>query len=131
MRPHLFLIAYSFLAMLFLLNPSQSVSQQSSTTQDPVVYYDMTGWLQRNLNDPATLKRFWEETQMVVSLQGIVNRDVPRLFIRYNEAPDDFWWNYLKNKDGWFVGRQILVFEELAGLLKHFRSFYNGLVMWG
>jgi hypothetical protein len=98
--------------------------------KEPIVYYDMTGLFALDLNDPAQRRRFWDETHLIVSLQGLVNRDAPRLFLRYLKDPDDFWWKEMTQPGGWMAGRKVERVARLDALLERFRAFYRGAVVW-
>lgn len=96
----------------------------------PVAFFDLTDLFELNLNDESQRHRFWDEAQLAVSLQGLVNRTAPHLFIRYLKDPDDFWWELMTGTNGWLAGLKIDRINNLDGLLKQFRSYYNGLVVW-
>ena len=75
----------------------------------------------------------------VVALQGLVNRDKPRLFIRFlddvshNQAgeQDLFWLDYLSETKNFLPKEEGRVTVKSVGtLLRIFRSFYNGLAVW-
>ncbi len=97
---------------------------------EPVVYYDLTPVFALDLNDEAARRRFWDETHLVVALQGLVNRSAPRLFLRYNIEPDDFWWAQMTAADGWLAGRPVVTLNSLKQLLDHFPDAYQGAVVW-
>ena len=65
---------------------------QAVPDKQPLVVYDFVPQLQRDFNNPDTLRRHYDEVLLVTCLQAIVNRDEPRLFVRYNREPDDFWF---------------------------------------
>ena len=97
---------------------------------EAIVYYDMTPLFALDLKDPAQRRRFWDETHLVVSLQGLVNRTAPRLFLRYVKQPDDFWWDQMTAPHEWLAGRKVIRVQTLAELLERYRSFYRGAVVW-
>lgn len=97
---------------------------------EPVVYFDLTPLFGLDRHDEAQRRLFWEETQLAVSLQGLVNRGAPRLFFRYLKDPDDFWWSQMTQPGGWLAGRPVVRMSRLEELLEHFRDFYRGVVIW-
>ena len=97
---------------------------------EPIVYFDMTPLFQLDLNDPIQLRRFYDETFVVASLQGLVNREAPRLYIRYNRAPDDFWWQEMRAEGGWLADRPVHQPGSLADLLWLFLDDIQGAVVW-
>ncbi len=98
--------------------------------REPVVRFDLTYLSQLDLSDPAQRRRLWDETHLVVSLQGLVNRDAPRLYVRCVPGPDDFWWEQMTGQGGWLAGRQVETIQNLDELLSRFRAFYRGAVVW-
>ncbi|MBN2326665.1 MAG: hypothetical protein JXR73_05875 [Candidatus Omnitrophica bacterium] len=102
----------------------------SSKEEQPIVYYDMTPLFKLDFKNPVDLRRFYDETLLVVSLQGLVNREQPRLYIRYNAAPDDFWKERMTEPGGWLSGRTFVQIDQLDALLQHFAGYYQGAVVW-
>lgn len=107
---------------------AETLSQGSSPA--PIVFYDATPLFELDLNDAAQRRRFWDETHLLVSLQGLANREAPRLFLRYVRQPDDFWWEQMIQVGGWLHGREVLRLTSLADVLRHFASAYHGGVVW-
>ncbi len=100
-----------FLSICVLLSAgvlsADEVARQERKADGPIVYYDMTALHRLDLGDPVQLRRYWDETHLVISLQGLVNRDAARLYLRYVEAPDDFWWERMTEPGGWLEGRKV------------------------
>ncbi|MBI1177570.1 hypothetical protein GC207_09045 [bacterium] len=100
------------------------------TDTEPIVFFDLTYLFKLDLNDDAQRRRFWDESHLVTALEGLVNRDRPRLFIRYVREPDDFWWQQMTQPDGWLAKRKIVRVESLEELLKRFENDFRGAVVW-
>ncbi|HQE75766.1 MAG TPA: GxGYxYP family putative glycoside hydrolase, partial [Candidatus Hydrogenedentes bacterium] len=96
----------------------------------PIAYYDMTALHRADLNDPAQARRAWDTAHLAASVQGIVNRDAPRLFIRFMEQPDDFWFDYCRGESGWLTGRPVETLPSLEALLRRFAGALAGLVIY-
>ena len=107
-----------------------AVSAPADTMRGPVVFFDLTGLYKLDRNDPEQRRQFWDETHLVVSLQGLANRHAPRLFLRYIRQPDDFWWEQMTQPGGWLAGREIVRLTTLEELLKRFHDCYQGAVVW-
>jgi hypothetical protein len=121
-----------FLA-IFAFAPLASAAESvlaAKESGEPIVYFDMTPLLKLDMKDPAQRRRLWDETHLAVSMQGLVNRDRPRLFLRYVQGPDDFWWQQMTTAGGWLAGRKVERVESLADLVARFRPFYRGAVVW-
>src|SRR5690606_35689996 len=70
----------------------------AATVTEPLWLYDLAHLYQLDLDDPAQAARAYDELHFVATLQGIVNRDLPRLhvhFVTHNELGtidiDDYW----------------------------------------
>jgi len=108
-----------------------SVGQISGTAAlEPIVLFDQTYLFQLDLSDERQRRRFWDESHLAAALEGLVNRTQPRLFIRYLKEPDDFWWGQMTQPGGWLAKREIVRVASLDELLKRFRGFYQGAVVW-
>lgn len=116
---------------LFAFNCA-AVAEEERPVKRPeeIVLYDMTGLFSLDLADAEQRRSFWDQTHLVTSLQGLVNRDAPQLYIRYNAAPDDFWLERLREKDGWLDGIPVTRIETLEALLQRYSSYYSGAVVW-
>ncbi|MGC9329956.1 MAG: GxGYxYP domain-containing protein, partial [Candidatus Hinthialibacter sp.] len=115
---------------LFLLTVMGFSLLSRSEEQRPIIYYDMTPLFKLDFKNPDDLRRFYDETLLVASLQGLVNREEPRLYIRYNAAPDDFWKKRMTEPGGWLSGRSFVQIDQLEELLRHFAGSYQGAVVW-
>ncbi len=115
-------------ALLLSLPAPVTVAQEQSS--EPICYIDLTPLLSLDLKDPVERWRLFDETQLVVALQGLVNRTAPRLFVRYIRNADDFWWKQMTGPGGWLEGREIVKVTSLEELLARFHDYYHGAVVW-
>jgi hypothetical protein len=90
----------------------------------------MTQLNQLDLSDPSQAQMAWDEAHLVAGLQGIVNRDAPRLFVRFMPHPDDFWWEHLTSEGEWLHGREIRKVNSINELLQAFSERIKGLVVY-
>lgn len=84
----------------------------------------------------------WQHVHLVAALQGLVNRERPRLFIEYVHADpniaqaitggnvDKFWFGRLRAKNEWWEKAKIDPAKDLIDLLKKFPDAAEGLVVW-
>jgi hypothetical protein len=107
--------------------------------EPPVLYvYDATSYLATDLSDPALVKNAWDEAHFLFSLQGIVNRDRPRLFVRYlnrnvhgNEINiDDYWLNKLRQPGEMLAAYRLQRIESIDALIRTFRPLFRGVVCY-
>lgn len=87
----------------------------------------------------ADLLRNYDTLVLVTTLQGIVNRDRPRLYLNHdrnrNGEPgvDAFWLEKYQEAGqpyGWLAGTDIVEIDNLAELLELFAGEADGLVLW-
>ena len=97
---------------------------------EPVVVFDLNPALHRDLKDERQRKQYWDEVQLVSALEGLVNRDQPRLFVRFLKNPDDFWWGEMTKPGSWLASREVVHVNTVDELLTRFRQYYRGAVVW-
>jgi hypothetical protein len=73
-----------------------------------------------------SLRDFYDRIFVVTSLQGLANRNGPRLAVRYDAKLDDFWWKHLTEPGAWLANREVGAVTALTDLLEQFRSVYKG-----
>jgi hypothetical protein len=81
-------------------------------------------------DDPAALRRHYDEVLLATCLQGLANRSGPRVFVRYNEGPDDFWFAKMTAEGGWLGGQRVERVSDVRALLARFRHVCKGLAVW-
>ncbi|MBU3666395.1 MAG: hypothetical protein FGM15_11050, partial [Chthoniobacterales bacterium] len=110
-------------------SPTQIPAQ--TPANEPVYRLDLSVFTTLDpVKDPAAAKRAWDTVQMAASIQGNVNRKAPRLFLRCMPETDDFWWNYLREENGWLKGREVIDVASVGDLLKIFGSELAGAVTY-
>jgi hypothetical protein len=94
------------------------------------VVFDFVPQLTRDFKNPEVLRRHYDEVLLATCLQGIVNRDEPRLFVRYNAVPDDFWFSKMREAGGWMADRKVIRPRTIEELLALFPEAAHGLAVW-
>jgi len=106
----------------------------SWSASPPIDLYDLTYALKFDKNDPAQIAAAWDHCHAVATLQGIVNRKSPRLYIRFVNAHgqniDDYWLNILTRRGGWLARRRIVPIPDILTLLKRYRKEIKGAVVY-
>lgn len=124
----LFLIAFVIgLACLLFSGPATTMA---SDMEGPIYRYDITHLYDLDLQDPAQAREAWETVHFVASLQGIVNRSAPRLFLRFMAETDDFWFDHLRSPGEWLGDRRVVEIESLEELLDEVGGAARGLVVY-
>ena len=100
----------------------------------PVVIFDLRYTLAYDLNDSIQTLNVWDDIHTVATLQGIVNRNEPRLYINYVAESgieiDAYWWNKYRKKGEWLYGRDTVVIGSIEELVAHFRNDIAGAVVY-
>lgn len=87
--------------------------------QDPMV--------DKSYND---LLHDYDLTLFVATLQGIVNRAGPRLYVYHAEGVDDFWLQTFQAPDEWLEAYTVVPIPDLDTLLEVFAQDVAGTVVW-
>ncbi|MCL1919684.1 MAG: hypothetical protein FWG50_01185 [Kiritimatiellaeota bacterium] len=103
----------------------------SGAGAEPVVVFDFIPRREAlDAGDPAALRRHYDEVMLVTALQGLANRAAPRLFVRYNAAPDDYWFARMTAPGEWLDGRPVERTGSVRDLLARFGAAAKGLAVW-
>ena len=96
--------------------------------------YDLTGALPGDLTDRVAVERAWDEAHVVSTLQGLVNRDAPRLYLRYvswdGRNVDDFWLARLRAPNAWLGDAEFEQIDTLEALVARYRDHFRGVVLY-
>lgn len=101
---------------------------------EPITLFDLTPALRFNAKEPAQVSEAWDTVHAVSTLQGIVNRDGPQLYVRFVEFGglnvDDFWLQRLSEPGQWLAGRSKPRITILTQLVERFRPAIKGVVLY-
>lgn len=98
--------------------------------------YDLTYAAKVNLSDTEQVKMAWDHCHAVAALQGIVNREKPRLYVRFVQSPhfaqniDDYWLEKLTQPGQWLHGQQVTEVASIEDLVAEFRDAIAGVVLY-
>ena len=119
---------FLFLIFLFVGTAAQAKKQE------PIVYIDMRYTLKADYKDSMAVIGVWDDLHAISALQGIVNRDKPRLYIEYVEnngcSIDAYWWNRYRRKKEWLHGRDTLMMESVEEVIRYFSPMLRGVVAY-
>lgn len=98
-----------------------------------IYYYDLSYIWSYNRSDPAQAKLIYDISLAIVALQGIVNRNGPRLYLKF-WSTDDKWWPRLRESGNWLANKtQVTLPSGLANIATLFNTFSSdikGAVVW-
>ncbi len=96
-----------------------------------IVRYDLSPLrTQVQLDDPAAIRRYYDEIFLVTAIQGLANRKEARLAVRYDARLDDFWWERLTEAGAWLADSKVTEMSSPEELLTHYRDVFKGLVVY-
>ncbi len=107
----------------------------SSVLKDEIVLVDLRHLNEYDLSDPSQARRMWDRLHAVSTLQGVVNRDAPRLYIRYvnnerGENVDDYWWDKYRKEGEWLSGSRTVELKDVPEAVDAFREKIKGVVVY-
>lgn len=115
---------------------------QASRNEHDVIYkFDLTYINDFLINLRRYREQAYDHSMLVTSLQGIVNREAPRLYVRLvterdmegdgeERNIDDYWLDVARNELGWLKEREVVTIDSLEDLLDVFTASYKGAVVW-
>ena len=99
---------------------------QPEYQEGDIVVLDLSRWRDISSKDSIGVVRLWETMHLTSTLQGIVNRDQPRLYIKYISTEgidiDDFWWDKCVGEGKWLAGRRTITMYDPVKVLDIFRK---------
>ncbi len=124
-----------FVLLYFNVN-SKNCSKNNSPifVEGTVVTFNM-GYLNHlNPNNAEDALEIWEHAHAVATLQGIVNREKPQLYLFYVEQQgvniDQYWWDKYRNDGRWLSIAKLEPVANLVALVEKFQKNINGAVVY-
>jgi hypothetical protein len=119
------------ISLLFLLLVS---SLQSEGKRRPIALYDLQYLNQLDIKDPNAPQTIWDQVHTLATLQGIVNRHEPRLYLFYIENKginiDRYWWNKYRKEGKWLYRADTVFFSNIVDLIGSFKNEIKGAVVY-
>jgi hypothetical protein len=117
------------------LSPATQANEQPSAPSHGIVWtYDARPLRGLDLRDSARAAEVWDTMHLLAALQGLINRDAPRLYLFYCEEfgldTDQFWFDWARTEDGWLRGTEVRAVATLEELVRQFRDRVQGLVVY-
>ncbi|MDD3968489.1 MAG: GxGYxYP family putative glycoside hydrolase [Proteiniphilum sp.] len=101
---------------------------------DSIGLFDLKYSLRYDLSDPRQVEDMWDDLHAVATLQGIVNRDAPRLYINYVVESgidiDTYWWQKYRRPGKWLHDKDTLVYHDIVELVDGYKQFIDGVVLY-
>ena len=72
-------------------------------------------------NNKEQVTEMWDVLHTTATLQGIVNREKPIIYINYVKnhmmEADRFWWNYYRQEGRWLAERDTVLYDDVVQLV--------------
>jgi len=99
-----------------------------------IALLDMRYTLHADLHDAEQTDGVWDQLHAIATLQGIVNREAPQLYIKYVEvngsSVDDYWWNKYRQKGEWLADRDTIVLKNVVETIRYYKKYIKGIVAY-
>jgi hypothetical protein len=112
----------------------QAKANKPQFAEGPVTLFDMQYLNRMDVNQPENAVTVWEHLHAVATLQGIVNRDKPRLYLFYVENEghniDRYWWDKYRLPGKWLGNISEEPVGDIVGLVTKFKDDIRGAVVY-
>lgn len=120
------------LIITIIISSGSCFSRQPVSSSVTIV--DMRYLLAADLNDPQQVIALWDQLHTMATLQGIVNRKAPLLYIKYIEESgtsiDEYWWNKYRRPGEWLAGRDTTELKDVTDAIRYYRDKIDGVVVY-
>ncbi len=102
--------------------------------QPPIGLFDLDFTMQWQRGNQQAINRAWDYPHTLASLQGIVNRASPQLYVLLvkngNADIDRYWWNKYRAKGKWLAGRDTVVYQSVVEVISAYKKQIKGAVVY-
>ena len=144
LKPPAFAFLSAFLIFAAFLAAPLAPASPSPSSPPPheIALYDLRRTLTTPVSDTPAYRDIWDECHAIFTLQGIVNRDAPRLFVDYIVAQspgqaqridiDRYWLDKFRREGQWLDARAttLKTYTTPEALIAAFRPFIHGVVLY-
>ena len=99
-----------------------------------LVYLNLRHLNNTDYADSSAVLAMWDELHAASTLQGIVNRKKPRLYVDYvmngRKDIDAHWWTLYRRRGEWLSGRDTLTLFSVEEAVNYFRNELKGVVVY-
>lgn len=114
--------------LFFILNISSLYAERT------IGIYDLSYTLKTDLNTKEGVNISWDDVHTVATLQGIVNRNAPLLYVMFvkegNTDIDYYWLDKYSKKGEWLYGCNLKYYETIEDLVEAYKCYINGAVVY-
>ena len=108
--------------------------QATGGTAGRICVFDARYLRKLDLQDPKHAAEIWDTMQLLASVQGLANRQAPRLYVVYcaefGVETDQFWLDWLRGEDGWLKNAELATLTSPEEVIRAFRKYIKGLAVY-
>ena len=90
---------------------------------------DLSSLQKTNLSDTRQTNDAFDTLHVISVLQGLVNREVPRLYVNYTSV-DQFWLDKMREKGAYLEHVKLAPLSGVEDALRTFAGHVKGVVVW-
>ncbi len=125
---------YAFVITICVVILNIAVAFAQSKKLPPVGMFDLGFTLHIDHNDQQAINNAWDCTHTIASLQGIVNRNTPQLYIflikNGNADIDRYWWNKYRASGKWLSKRDTVLYKNAVDVISAYKNKIRGAVVY-
>jgi len=110
------------------------VTRSAESSEKTLCTFDLTYTLKLDRGKPDECRRIWDHAHFVSSVQGIVNRRSPRLYVFFvgggDGSIDRYWLRRLREPGEFLEKHRIQEIPDLDALVRTFKRDIKGLVVY-
>lgn len=121
------------LASAVLQSPTTIVQARADDPQATLAVFDFQPLLHMAGDAPDQRRWIWDRQHLLAALQGLVNRDRPRLYtlvVGQDGKIDRYWLEEIHGKGHWLAATPLQPQSDLIRLVTQYRPFVRGVVVW-
>lgn len=109
------------------------IEEEVTYNEDALYFFDLYDYM---LTEAADAEEQYDIANLVCTLQGLVNRDDSKLFVRFMQSngfsddTDSYWLQYLTQEGQYLEDKQVVTVKSPMTLLKLFDDYYEGFAAW-
>lgn len=109
------------------------IEENVEYSESALYFFDLYDYM---VTRAADAEEQYDIANLVSTLQGLVNRDGQRLFIRFtaannfSEDVDGYWLNYLTQEGNFLGDKNVVTVKSPTTLLDLFKNYYKGFAAW-
>jgi hypothetical protein len=116
-----FALLTSLLAVLLC-----NIAYSQIKKQPAIGLFDLDFTMQWQGGDQQAISRAWDYAHTLASLQGIVNRTTPQLYVLLvkngNADIDRYWWNKYRTPGKWLAGRDTGLYKNIVDVISAYKK---------